>query len=169
VAVPDVEIEAHAGLPIAVVAQSLGTDRKTIRKYVAPAEAAGLGPGGPPLSRDQCAAMVRDWFPELTDLQARSRTHAVIDEHQERTADMLKSNKATTVHQRLRDKHGLDVGISSFRRYVWLEFPDEALENKVTVSRPAKRPRSTTAMWAGGSIRRLGAGGGCGPSSWCWP
>ena len=126
----------HAGRPIAVVAESLGTDRKTIRKYVAPAEAVGLIPGGPPLSRDQWAALVRDWFPELTDPRARSLTHAVIDAHRERIGDMLKSNKATTVHQRLRDEHGLDVGISSFRRYVWLEFPDEALENKVTVLRP---------------------------------
>ena len=72
----------------------------------------------------------------MTDPRARSRTHALIDAHRERIADMLKSNKATTVHQRLRDEHGLDVGISSFRRYVWLEFPDEALQNKVTVLRP---------------------------------
>ena len=137
----EILIHWHAGRPIAVVAESLGTDRKTIRKYVAPAEAAGLAPGGPPLSRDQWAALVRDWFPELTDPRARSRTHAVIDAHRERIAEMLKTNKATTVHQRLRDEHGLDVGISSFRRYVWLEFPDEALENKVTVLRPDGRRR----------------------------
>jgi hypothetical protein len=132
----EILVHWHAGRPIAVVAESLGTDRKTIRKYVAPAEEAGLAPGGPPLSRDQWAALVRDWFPELTDPRARSRTHAVIDAHRDRIADMLKTNRATTVHQRLRDEHGLDVGISSFRRYVWLEFPDEALENKVTVLRP---------------------------------
>ena len=132
----EILIHWHAGRPIAVVAESLGTDRKTIRKYVAPAEGAGLAPGGPPLSRDQWAALVRDWFPELTDPRARSLTHGVIDAHKERIGDMLKSNKATTVHQRLRDEHGLEVGISSFRRYVWLEFPDQALENKVTVLRP---------------------------------
>jgi hypothetical protein len=127
----EILVHWHAGRPIAVVAESLGTDRKTIRKYVAPAEAAGLTPGGPPLSRDQWAALVRDWFPELTDPRARSRTHAAIDAHRERIADMLKSNKAMTVHQRLRDEHGLDVGISSFRRYVWLEFPDQATEKLV--------------------------------------
>ena len=96
----EILVHWHAGRPIAVVAESLGTDRKTIRKYVAPAEAAGLAPGGPPLSRDQWAALVRDWFPELTDPRARSRTHAVIDAHRERIADMLKSNKATTVRHR---------------------------------------------------------------------
>jgi hypothetical protein len=132
----EILVHWHAGRPIAVMAESLGTDRKTIRKYVAPAEAAGLAPGSPPLSRDQWAALVRDWFPGLSDPRARSLTHGAIDAHRERIADMLKTNKPTTVHQRLRDEHGLAVGISSFRRYVWLEFPDQALENKVTALRP---------------------------------
>ncbi len=49
---------------------------------------------------------------------------------------MLKTNTATTVHQRLRDEHGLAVGLSSFRRYVWREFPEDNLDNKVTLPRP---------------------------------
>ncbi len=36
----------HAGRPKSVVASSLGIDAKTVRKYVAPAEAAGLAPAG---------------------------------------------------------------------------------------------------------------------------
>jgi hypothetical protein len=167
----EILVHWHAGRPIAVMAESLGTDRKTIRKYVAPAEAAGLAPGSPPLSRDQWAALVRDWFPGLSDPRARSLTHGAIDVHRERIADMLKTNKPTTVHQRLRDEHGLAVGISSFRRYVWLEFPDRALEKKVTALRPTFRParrlRSTTGIWAGGSTPSLGTGGGYGASSWC--
>jgi hypothetical protein len=39
----------HAGRPKSVVASSVGIDDKTVRKHVAPAEAAGLAPGGPPL------------------------------------------------------------------------------------------------------------------------
>ncbi len=35
----------HAGRSKAVVAASVGVDRGTVRKYVAPAEAAGLVPG----------------------------------------------------------------------------------------------------------------------------
>ena len=47
-----VEILAHwyAGRAKAEVARSLGVDPKTVRKYVSAAEAAGLVPGGPPLS-----------------------------------------------------------------------------------------------------------------------
>ena len=50
--------------------------------------------------------------------------------------EMLKTNTAQTVHQRLRDEHGLAVGISSFRRYVWREFPDDNLRNIATPPRP---------------------------------
>ena len=38
------------------IAVSVGADRGTIAKYVGPAEAAGLVPGGPPVSRDEWAA-----------------------------------------------------------------------------------------------------------------
>jgi len=38
----------HAGRPKTVVAASLGVDPKTVRKYVAPAETAGLAPGTAP-------------------------------------------------------------------------------------------------------------------------
>jgi transposase len=126
----------HAGRPKAVVASSLGIDPKTVRKYVAKATEAGIAPGGPTLSRAEWAELVRGWFPELVDAKARSLTFPVIDAHRERIADMLETNTVATVHQRLRDEHGLAVGISSFRRFVASEFPDQSLREKVTVRRP---------------------------------
>jgi transposase len=126
----------HAGRPKAVVATSLGVDRGTVAKYVAAAEAAGLCPGGPPLGRAEWAELVRGWFPELVDPRHRSVTYTTIHAHHDLIAGMLATNTASTVHQRLRDEHGLAVGVSSFRRYLWLEFPDEATADKVTVLRP---------------------------------
>lgn len=136
-----VEVLQHwqAGRPKSVLATSLGIDPKTVRKYVAPAEAAGLA-DGPPLSRAEWAELVRGWFPELVDARARSLTYPVIDAHRERIAEMLTTNTVTTVHQRLRDEHGLTVGISSFRAYAASEFPDEADRDKVTVLRPEVPP-----------------------------
>ena len=64
------------------------------------------------------------WFPELVDAKARSLTYPEINAHRDRIEAMLATNTVTTVHQRLRDEHGLAAGISSFRRYVWLEFGD---------------------------------------------
>ena len=130
----------HAGRPKTVVAASLGVDPKTVRKYVAPAEAAGLAPGGPPLSRAEWAELVAGWFPELVDAKARSLTWPLIDAHRERIGAMLATNTVTTVHQRLRDEHGLAASITSFRRYVWAEFPDRAAARAVTVLRPPVAP-----------------------------
>jgi len=133
-----VEVLQHwyAGRPKSVVASSLGVDPKTVRKYVARATEAGFVPGGPALGRAEWAELVRGWFPELVDAKARSLTFGVIEAHRERIADMLATNTTTTVHQRLRDEHGLAVGISSFRRFVASEFPDESLRDRVTVLRP---------------------------------
>ena len=126
----------HAGRPKSVVASSVGVDPKTVRKYIAPAEAAGLAPGGEPLSRAEWAQRVAGWFPELVDARARSLTFSAIDAHRVAIGEMLKTNTVATVHQRLRDESGLEVSATSFRRYVWLEFPGAADASKVTVMRP---------------------------------
>jgi len=130
----------HAGRPKTVVAASLGVDPKTVRKYVAPAEAAGLVPGGPHLGRGEWAALVGGWFPELVDARARSLTFPVLDAYRTRIEAMLKTNTVTTVHQRLRDEDGLAVGVTSLRRYVWREFPEHTDQAKVTVLRPDVAP-----------------------------
>jgi transposase len=130
----------HAGRPKAVIAVSLGVDPKTVRKYVARAEEAGLAPGGPTIARAEWAQLVTSWFPELTDPRSRSRTFSLIDVHRTRIEEMLETNSVTVVHQRLRDEHGLAVGITSFRHYVELEFPERRQLEQVTVLRPDVPP-----------------------------
>jgi transposase len=132
----------HAGRPKAEVAASVGVGRGTVRKYVGPAEAAGLVPGGSPLARAEWLGLARGWFPELIDAKARSFTFGTINAHRDRIETMLKTNKPTTVWQRLRDEHGLAVGVTSFRRYVWLEFPDEVAADDATVRRRGVEPGS---------------------------
>ena len=53
----------YAGRPKVEVARSLGVDAKTVRRYVAPAEAAGMAPGGPPVSEEQWRALARELVP----------------------------------------------------------------------------------------------------------
>jgi hypothetical protein len=53
------------------LSDSLGVDRKTVRKYVGPAVAAGLGPGGPPMGEADWRRLVCEWFPELADARLR--------------------------------------------------------------------------------------------------
>jgi hypothetical protein len=61
----------YAGRSQHELAASLGVDRKTIRKYTAPAVAAGLAPGGPARSQQQWVQLVQAWFPEQTDTRLR--------------------------------------------------------------------------------------------------
>jgi transposase len=136
----EILVHWHAGRKKAEVARSLGVDRGTVAKYTAKAEAEGHGPGTEPLAAEQWAVLAHEWFPELTDPRQRSLTHEAIDAHRADIENMLKTNTASTVHQRLRDEHGLDVGVTSFRRYVWREFPDENLRNIATPPRPDIAP-----------------------------
>lgn len=130
----------HAGRPKSVIADSLRIDVKTVRKYVAAAEAAGMVPGGPRLSRAEWTALVGGWFPGLTDARARSATFPLIEPFRDRIAEMLRTNTVSTVHQRLRDEQGLAVSLTSFRRYCWWEFPEQAQRDRVTVPRPTVPP-----------------------------
>jgi transposase len=133
-----VEILIHwkAGRKKAEVARSLGVDRGTVAKYTDQALAAGFAPGGEQLSAERWAELVHEWFPELVDPRHRSLTHAEIDTHRVEIEEMLKTNTATTVHQRLRDEHGLEVSVTSFRRYIWREFPEDNLRKLATPPRP---------------------------------
>src|ERR1700733_2384147 len=65
--VTEILVHWHAGRSLSEMSQSLGVDRKTLRKYVAPAVAAGISPGGPGRSEQEWQELVREWFPELAD------------------------------------------------------------------------------------------------------
>src|SRR6266511_4851783 len=65
--VTEILIHWYAGRSISEVAVSLGVDRKTIRKYLAPAVGAGMTPGGPAMSQADWAGLVMGWFPQLAD------------------------------------------------------------------------------------------------------
>jgi transposase len=135
--VTEILVHWHAGRSKSEMAASLGVDRKTISKYVAPAVRAGLRPGGPQLSEAEWAERVRGWFPELADARLRQVTWPVIGEHHEFiTAQLGAGVTVATIHQRLRDEHGLAVSYASLRRYVAANLPEEARRSQVRVLRP---------------------------------
>ncbi|GAB4256143.1 MAG: hypothetical protein Kow00129_16780 [Thermoleophilia bacterium] len=130
-----VELLRHqqAGRSRSEIARALGLDRKTVRKYVARAEAAGLRPGGADLSSEEWRERVKAWFPELTDPRARSSVFGEIEGFRAYIEEHLETNTVTTIHQRLRDEHGLQASVASVRRYVRAEFPNQAARAQVTV------------------------------------
>ena len=101
-------------------------DRKTLRKYIAPAEAAGIAPGGAAKSEQEWAELVRGWFPQLADTRLRQVTWPAIERHHEYiTAQLTAGVRMSTIWQRLRDEHGLAVSVQSLRRYVAANVPEE--------------------------------------------
>ncbi len=126
----------HAGRSKNEIAGSLGLSRNTVRKYVAAAEAAGLVPGGPPVSAQRWGELARGWFPELADTTLRQVTWPAIAVHRDYIVGQLGAGvTVATIHQRLRDEHGLAVSVASVRRYVAANLPEEARRSQVRVLR----------------------------------
>jgi len=137
-----VELLRHwqAGDSVSQMARALGLDRKTVRKYVGRAEEAGMVPGGARLSQAEWATRVHAWFPELTDPRARSSVHGQIAPFHDYIKKHIGETTLATIHQRLRDEHGLSVSVASLRRYVRSEFAEEVAEEQATVLRDDPPP-----------------------------
>lgn len=134
--VTEMFIHWYAGRSLSEVSVSLGVDRKTIRKYLAPAVAAGLVPGGPAMSGQDWAALVTAWFPHLADTRLRQVTWPEIERHHEYITNQLKLGVTqATIHQRLRDEHGLTASVASLKRYVAANLPEEVRRDRVVVLR----------------------------------
>ena len=126
----------HAGRSQRQLAESLGIDRKTIAKYLAPAIAESLIPGREKITETEWAAHTVRWFPELTDPGLRATTWPGIEMHRERIRGWLRAEvSAATVAQRLRDEYGVSASESSVRRWISANLSEEAKREKVTVAR----------------------------------
>jgi transposase len=135
--VTEILVHWHAGRSLNEMSGSLGVDRKTIRKYVAPAIAAGIIPGGPARGEAEWQELIREWFPELADTRLRQVTWPAIGGHHDYIVGQMKAGvRMSTIHQRLRDEQGLAASVASLRRYVAANVPEEARRSQVTVWSP---------------------------------
>jgi transposase len=135
--VTEILVHWHAGRSLNEMSGSLGVDRKTIRKYVAPAIAAGITPGGPARGEAEWQELIREWFPELADTRLRQVTWPAIGGHHDYIVGQMKAGvRMSTIWQRLRDERGLAASVASLRRYVAANVPEEARRSQVTVWSP---------------------------------
>jgi transposase len=135
-----VEVYEHwwAGRSQVMIAASLGIDRKTVRKYLAPAEAAGLVPGSGAMTARDWKVLVGQWFPQVGEAALRSTSWPQIAVHRDYILSQLEAGVTqATIHQRLRDERGLDTSYSSLRRWVTGNLPEEVRRASVRVLRPA--------------------------------
>lgn len=134
--VTEIFIHWYAGRSISELSVSLGVDRKTIRKYLAPVVAAGMAPGGPAMSQQDWAELVTRWFPQLADGRLRQVTWPQIAVFHEYIAEHLKAGVTqATIHQRLRDEHGLTASLASLKRYVAANMAEQVRRDQVVVLR----------------------------------
>src|ERR1700749_1119758 len=108
--VAEILVHWHAGRSLNEMSQSLGVDRKTLRKYVAPAVAAGIVPGGPARSEGEWQDLVGGLFPggsrELAGTRLRQVTWPAIGVRHDYIMEQLKARvRMSAIHQRLRDEH----------------------------------------------------------------
>jgi transposase len=137
----EILIHWYAGRSQHELAASLGVDRKTQRKYTAPARAAGIEPGGPPMAEADWRTLVTGWFPDLCDSGLRQVSWPRIEPHRDYIAAQLKAGvTAATIHQRLADERGLDASVASLRRWVRANLPEDARRAQVTVLRDTAPP-----------------------------
>lgn len=121
------------------IARSLGMDRNTVRKYIHMAEQAGFEPGQErPLSA--WTVLVQKSFPGLADPVERSDKFGLLEPHRAEIREGIKTNKVTTVWQRLTRGTGVPVSLTTFRRYVHLTCTDLIEPREVTVWRPEVEP-----------------------------
>jgi hypothetical protein len=167
--VSEILVHWHAGRSLSEIAESLGVDRKTVRKYVAPAIAAGLPPGGPARSASEWGELVRAWFPSLADNRLRQITWPEVEVHRDYIVAMLRGGVTKqTIWQRLRDEHGRMASVPSVKRYIEANLPEDGLRGKVTVLRddppPGQEAQIDYGYLGSGRTRSVAGAGGCGRS-----
>jgi len=120
-----VEVLEHwaAGRPLRAIAESLGLDRHTVRKYITPAREAGYGPStGPPA--EGWALFVAEVCPELGKARKNGAAWDELATRHDEILERLKVNRPSTVWQRMHDDEGLQASLPSFRRYALAKFPE---------------------------------------------
>lgn len=144
------------------VGRVVGVDRKTVRKYVAPAEAAGFTPGGPPVSSSE-RLRVRSGCGTGRHAVAAG---VVAGDRGSRDYIYGQLNHGVTVAtiRQLHDQHRLEASVAGAGGCgrICLSMPAAIRCGCCarTRSSPAPRGRSTTASWACGVTADGGAPGG---------
>jgi len=130
-----------AGESVSAMSNQLGLDRKTVRKYVGVAVAAGLAPGvGGGV--DEWVARIGELFPDRADTRLRRSSWAVFDEHEAWIRAQLDAQVTmATIWQRLRDEYHVEGSERSLNRWVAATIdPVDRAEVKATGLMPASPP-----------------------------
>lgn len=138
--ITEILVHWQAGRSLSDISQSLGVDRKTVRKYVSIATSLGFGAGQVNFSSQEWSRILADHSREVSDLTGRSDIFAEIARFHDAILDGLKTNHGSTVYQRLRDEKGMKASLRSFYRYLDEFVPDRPGRPQPTVLRDDPPP-----------------------------
>ena len=99
------------------IARSTGMGRNRVAKITKKATAAGYTRGGERVSDGEWASRVRLVYGDRVGGRIGDQEQRIAQFHDE-VVQRLEHSTVTTVWQRMRDERGLDVGLTTFRRYV---------------------------------------------------
>ncbi len=126
----------HKGMKIQHISQSLGLDRKTVRKYVAMARSLGIAQGGPLPDEQELVCRLN----APLNVQAAFETPALdlAARHRDEIEKWLKDENMTAkqVWRLLRETHGIQVGYSTIKRYLRSEFSFGKTKATVRIETP---------------------------------
>ncbi|KPI08743.1 hypothetical protein OV450_8540 [Actinobacteria bacterium OV450] len=88
------------------------------------------------MSEDDWAKPIKSWFPELGDRRQRQLTWPEFDRHRDYIKGLLGQVTISTIHQRLRDEHGVQASRVSLRRWLDARLP-EATKKSQSPFQPA--------------------------------
>jgi transposase len=129
----------HSGRSLQAISQSLGLDRKTVRKYVRLAEDAGFAPGDHP-PKGGWGVWLAEAHPELNARGRYRPTVEQLDPLREEIRQAIADVTPTTAWRRLRRAGRLTASLATFRRYLARTFPDRGVRAAITVRRPESPP-----------------------------
>ena len=113
----------HKGMKVRHISQSLGLDRKTVRKYLGMARSVGIEQGGPLPDEQELAGKLRC----LLNVQGAAYERPAIDlvaQHEDEIEEWLKDKEMTgkQIWRLLKETHGIKVGYTTIKRYLRSEF-----------------------------------------------
>jgi hypothetical protein len=101
------------------VAAAVGVDRKTVKKYADCALAAGIRPGGTPLSATDWTLLIARRHPVITQPRLRRTTWRELDQNREFIAELRAAGlPQERIWRRLRAERGVMSSLATLKRWV---------------------------------------------------
>ena len=113
----------HKGMRIQHISQSLGLDRKTVRKYLGMARSLGIAQGGPLPDEQELVGKLKGFANAQTPV-FETPALDLVARHRDEIEKLLEDKEMTgkQVWRLLKETHGIQVGYSTIKRYLRSEF-----------------------------------------------